>query len=194
MNKESKEYYGDFFYHTGNSFLGLDMHEIEHVVDILVGLRGRLFVIGSGGGAGHASHAAADFRNLCRIDAIAVYDNVSSLTALTNDYSYDLSIREYMKISKFDGNDCLFVFSVGGGTDEVSKNIVNAIIYAKESEAKIIGIVGRDGGKTKELADATILIKPSPGKFLTPITEGLQSLIWHMIITHPKLSKTQTKW
>lgn len=194
MKEQSDFFYQQFIYYSSNSLRDIDVDEVENVVDILAELKGRLFVIGSGGGAGHASHAAADFRNLCHIDAIAVYDNVSSLTALSNDLSFAESISKYLKVSKLNENDCLFVFSVGGGADGISENIVKALEYAKSVRANIIGIVGRNGGRTKELANATILIKPSPGIFLTPVTEGLQSLIHHMIITHPKLLKTITKW
>ena len=172
----------------------IDLSELEKMVDILCMNRemGRLFIIGSGGGAGHASHAACDFRKLCNIEAYAPYDNLSELTARANDEGFDTTIINWLKVSRFNEKDCIFVFSVGGGKDGVSENITKALRFAKGKSAKIIGIVGRDGGITKELADACILIQTKD--YVTPITEGLQAVVWHLLVTHPYLQLNSTKW
>lgn len=174
------------------STLLLDVADIEKAVNILSTLRGRLFIIGSGGGAGHASHAACDFRKLCHIEAYAPYDNVSELTARANDEGFDTTLINYLKVSKFNHNDCLLVISVGGGSSDVSLNLVRALRFAHSKTAKIIGIVGRDGGETKKYSDVCILIETKD--HVTPITEGLQAVIWHGIVSHPKLQKQSTKW
>jgi len=169
--------------------------DIEKVVNILFDVRrysGRLFIIGSGGGAGHASHAVCDFRKLCNFEAYAPYDNISELTARTNDEGFDTTIINWLKVSSFNQKDCIFVFSVGGGTEEVSQNIVKALRYARGMDAKIVGVVGRTGGITKELSDACILIETD--EHITPIVEGLQAVIWHLIVSHPKLQINKTVW
>ena len=176
----------------------IDTEEIEKSVELLYNLRerkGRLFVIGSGGGAGHASHATNDFRKICGIEAYAPYDNISELTARINDEGWNTTIVNWLKVSNFNYNDAIFVFSVGGGNNEffVSMNIVNAIKYSKEIGAKITGIVGRDGGITKELGNSIVLI-PEDSEYVTPLTEGFQSIVWHLMVSHPKLKKNYTKW
>jgi D-sedoheptulose 7-phosphate isomerase len=180
----------EFLLKVKNAIDLIDKEDILEAVNILSDLKGRLFVIGSGGGAGHASHAVCDFRKLCNIEAYAVYDNVSELTARTNDEGYETSISEWLKVSKLNSNDCLLIFSVGGGATGVSENINLALKEAKEKDAFIIGIVGRNGGNTKRLADACITIKTN--KFTTPITEGLQAVIWHLLVTI--LQKNKTVW
>lgn len=187
----------EFLEQVKESIDKLNIDEIDDVVRIINEAKengGRLFIIGSGGGAGHASHAVADFRKICEIEAYAPYDNISELTARVNDSpdGYMFSILDWLFVSKIDENDCLLVISVGGGTDDVSNNLVAAIQAAKSMEAKVVGIVGRDGGKTKELADACILIKTD--NYTTPITEGMQSVILHCMVTHPLLQKNKTKW
>jgi D-sedoheptulose 7-phosphate isomerase len=174
----------------------IDRDDIEKTVDILANIRetGRLFIIGSGGGAGHASHAVCDFRKLCNIEAYSPYDNVSELTARSNDEGFETSIEEWLKVSKFSSKDCIMVFSVGGGTSKISLNISRAVVYAYKMKAKIVGIVGRDGGVTKDLADACILIQTSARSFVTPITEGLQAVIWHLLVSHPKLKINNPVW
>jgi D-sedoheptulose 7-phosphate isomerase len=174
----------------------IDPSEIERMVDVLVNTRelGRLFIIGSGGGAGHASHAVCDFRKLCGIEAYAPYDNISELTARSNDEGYATSIEEWLKVSKLCSNDCLMVLSVGGGTVDVSRNISRALIYAKNIKSSIIGIVGDNGGITHELSQACIRIHTEHKFNMTPITEGLQAVIWHLLVSHPKLQIHKTKW
>lgn len=169
-----------------------DRIELLKMIDILEGLQGRLFIIGSGGGAGHASHAVCDFRKLCGIDALAPYDNVSFLSAVSNDKGYDHSIIDWLTISELNEKDCLFVLSVGGGQNGVSNNIIYALHLAKEMGAKIIGIVGKDGGKTKQLGDAVVVIPTKD--YTTAVVEGIQSVIWHCIANHPKLLKHNNKW
>jgi D-sedoheptulose 7-phosphate isomerase len=176
----------------------LDVNKIERVADILVGIRlrkGRLFIIGSGGGAGHASHAVCDFRKLCNIEAYAPYDNISELTARVNDEGWETSLLNWLLVSNLTNRDCIFVISVGGGSLEknISMNIVNAIQYANEIGANIIGIVGKDGGVTNDLGDV-ILIPTVNIENVTPLTEGFQSVIWHLLVSHPKLKINQTKW
>ena len=177
------------------SITKINILNIEKIVDILFDIRkynGRLFIIGSGGGAGHASHAVCDFRKLCNIESYAPYDNVSEITARANDEGFDTTIIEWLRVSNFNQKDCLFVLSVGGGTDIVSQNIVKALYFAQSMDAKIIGIVGRDGGITRNVADACVLIETK--EFVTPITEGIQSVILHLLCSHPQLQINKTKW
>lgn len=178
---------------------GLSTDDIESVVGILDrvrGSQGRLFLAGSGGGAGHASHASCDFRKLCGIEAYSVSDNVSELTARTNDDGWDTSYSDWLLASRISQNDCLFVFSVGGGSIEppVSTNLVNAIKVAKSVEAAVVGIVGRDGGALRKSADASVLIPTINPSLVTPQAEGFQAVIWHLIVSHPKLAVTEAKW
>jgi D-sedoheptulose 7-phosphate isomerase len=180
----------EFLKETIRVLSGLNLNNIQEVVRLLVSIKGRVFFIGSGGGAGHASHAAADFNKLCGIESYAPYDNVSLLTALTNDEGYHVSLERMLQMYNLDGDDCVFVISVGGGQQGVSDNIVHALGYAKDKGAKIIGIVGKDGGWTKIMGDACILIPESI--YLTAITEGVQAVLWHMIVTI--LSKHKPKW
>jgi len=173
--------------------------DIEAMADILHETRernGRLFLIGSGGGAGHASHAVCDFRKLGNFEAYAPYDNVSELTARVNDEGWDVTIINWLKVSRFRKGDCVFIFSVGGGNDEknISMNIVRVVQYAKEVGANIIGVVGKDGGFTKKMGDAVVLIPTINPEHITPLTEGFQAVIWHLLISHPKVQVNPTKW
>lgn len=177
----------------------INRHDIESVVTTLADTRekgGRLFLAGSGGGAGHASHAACDFRKLCQLESYCVTDNVSELTARTNDEGWDTAYSNWLRASRINSQDCLFVFSVGGGSIEppVSVNLVNAVKLAKEVGASIVGIVGRDGGALRQLATASILIPTVESQFVTPQAEGLQALMWHLIVTHPSLAASEAKW
>lgn len=177
----------------------INYNEIEKLTDVLSEIKdnnGRLFIIGSGGGSGHASHAVCDFRKLCNIEAYAPYDNISELTARVNDEGWEGTISNWLKVSKFNKNDCIFVFSVGGGSDEknISINIVSVVKYAKDIGAKVVGIVGKDGGFTKRVGDAVVLIPIINSCHITPLTEGLQAVIWHLLVSHPKLQVNQTKW
>jgi D-sedoheptulose 7-phosphate isomerase len=177
----------------------LDRAQIEAVVDVLAETRtrgGRLFLCGSGGGAGHASHAACDFRKLCEIESYAVTDNVSELTARINDEGWAASYADWLRASRLRGEDCLFVFSVGGGDVErhISVNLVEAMRLARERGARVTGVVGRDGGAVARFADACIVIPTVDAGLVTPQTEGLQAVMWHLIVSHPKLAANAAKW
>jgi D-sedoheptulose 7-phosphate isomerase len=177
----------------------LDLKKIDQVVQILKTIRdqqGRLFLIGSGGGAGHASHATCDFRKLGGFDAYCPLDNISELTARINDEGWDTSIANHLLVSRINSKDCLFVFSVGGGSEEknISINLVNAIKTAQKAGAKVVGIVGKDGGYTAKHAHACIVVPVVDPSLITPHTEGLQAVLWHLLISHPTLKMHQTKW
>jgi D-sedoheptulose 7-phosphate isomerase len=157
---------------------------------------GRLFILGVGGSAGHASHAVNDFRKICRFEAYTPTDNVSELTARVNDEGWDSCFSEWLKISRVTDKDAVLVFSVGGGNVEknVSVNLVRAIDHARNAGAKVFGIVGKDGGYTKQVADECVLIPVISGDRITPHTEGLAAVVWHLLVSHPALKVTQTKW
>ena len=157
---------------------------------------GRLFVLGVGGSAGHASHAVNDFRKLCGFEAYAPTDNVSELTARINDEGWDSSFVEWLRGSRLRRGDGVLVFSVGGGNRErnVSVNLVRALEHAREVGARIFGIVGRDGGTTRELADACVLIPSVAAERITPHTEGMAAVVWHLLVSHPELQRVTTKW
>jgi D-sedoheptulose 7-phosphate isomerase len=177
----------------------LDPEPIEQIATGLAAVRereGRLFILGVGGSAGHASHAVNDFRKICGIEAYTPTDNVSELTARTNDEGWDSTFVQWLRGSRLRADDALLVFSVGGGNVRmnVSTNIVAALELGKGLGASIYGIVGRDGGTTAELADACSVIPPLFPDHVTPITEGLCAVIWHLIVTHPALARTATRW
>ncbi len=177
----------------------IDTTEIEKMAVGLAKLReagGRLFILGVGGSAGHASHAVNDFRKICHIEAYTPTDNVSELTARINDEGWDTSFSESLVISKLSQKDALLIFSVGGGnvSKNVSVNLVKSIQLAKKREAKVYGIVGKDGGYTKECADACVVIPPLFSERITPHTEGLCAVLWHLLVSHPALKNTATKW
>ena len=157
---------------------------------------GRLFIIGSGGGAGHASHAVNDFRKIVGIECYSPTDNVSELTARINDDGWDTSYSNWLKLSRINKADGILVFSVGGGDLEksVSVNLVRCIQLAKEVGASVFGIVGRKGGYTKEMADACSIIPVVDNDLITPHTEGFQAVVWHLLVSHPALKAVQTKW
>jgi len=177
----------------------LDKNQIRKMVDYLVNLRtrnGRLFILGVGGGAGHASHAVNDFRKICGIESYAPTDNVSELTARVNDDGWDTSYVNWLRGCQLIEKDMIFVFSVGGGNleKEISVNIVNSLQFAKEVGAKICGVVGRDGGYTAKVADACVVIPPVNSDTVTPHTEGFQAVVWHLLVSHPELQKYEMKW
>lgn len=177
----------------------LDVTQIEKAVDLLAETRfneGRLFILGVGGSAANASHAVNDFRKIAGIEAYAPTDNVSELTARTNDEGWSTVFSKWLQTSKLKANDTLFILSVGGGNIEknVSPNLVAALQYAKQVGSKVLGIVGRDGGYTKQVADACVLIPTLNADNITPHAEAFQAVIWHLFVSHPKLKNTQTKW
>ena len=157
---------------------------------------GRLFILGVGGSAGHASHAVNDFRKICGFEAYTPTDNVSELTARVNDEGWDSCFSEWLKGSRVNASDALLVFSVGGGNVEknVSVNLVRAIDEARGRGARVFGIVGKDGGYTKQVADECVLIPVVSPDRITPHTEGLAAVVWHLLVSHPALKVRQTKW
>jgi D-sedoheptulose 7-phosphate isomerase len=177
----------------------LDAGTIEAVAHGLAGVRsagGRLFILGVGGSAGHASHAVNDFRKLCGFEAYAPTDNVSELTARVNDEGWDTCFVEWLRGSRLREGDGVLVFSVGGGNREknVSVNLVRSLELAKSVGAKVFGIVGRDGGFTKQVADACVLIPTVAAERTTPHTEGFAAVVWHLLVSHPELQRAPTKW
>lgn len=177
----------------------IDADEVDRVATGLASSReagGRLFILGVGGSAGHASHAVNDFRKICRFEAYTPTDNVSELTARVNDEGWDSCFSEWLKGSRINAKDAILVFSVGGGNVEknVSVNLVRAIDEARNAGAKVFGIVGKDGGYTKQVADACVLIPIVSTERITPHTEGLAAVVWHLLVSHPALKVTQTKW
>jgi D-sedoheptulose 7-phosphate isomerase len=157
---------------------------------------GRLFILGVGGSAGHASHAVNDFRKLCGFEAYAPTDNVSELTARTNDEGWETTFAAWLQGSRIGPNDGLLIFSVGGGDKDrnISANIVHAIDLAKSKGAAVTGVVGRDGGYTAKAGDAVVVIPPKYPDHVTPHTEGLAAVVWHLLVTHPLLKANATKW
>ena len=177
----------------------LDVEAIERVVAILAATRssgGRLFILGVGGSAANASHAVNDFRKIAGIEAYAPTDNVSELTARTNDEGWASVFEAWLKVSRLKPEDTLLVFSVGGGNVEknVSPNLVAALQFARQVGAKITGIVGRDGGFTATVADACVIVPTVNAVHTTPHSEAFQAVVWHLIVSHPALKQTETKW
>ena len=177
----------------------LDVGAIEKMVEQLVSLRqrgGRLFFLGVGGSAANCSHAVNDFRKIAGIEAYAPTDNVSELTARTNDEGWASVFIEWLKVSHLNDRDLLFVFSVGGGNVEknVSPNLVSALQYARQIGASVIGVVGRDGGYTAQVADACVVIPTVNPETVTPHSEAFQAVVWHLLVSHPALKAVSTKW
>lgn len=177
----------------------IDVASIEKMADLLATVKsegGRIFFLGVGGSAGNCSHAVNDFRKIVGIECYAPTDNVSELTARTNDDGWASVFVEWLKISKLRTNDVLFIFSVGGGNLEknISPNLVEAIKLAKSVGAKVTGVVGRDGGFTAQAADACVIVPTVNPDTITPHSEAFQAVVWHLLVSHPKLKANQTKW
>jgi D-sedoheptulose 7-phosphate isomerase len=177
----------------------LDVNAIEAIADLLARVKadeGRIFFLGVGGSAGNCGHAVNDFRKIVGIESYAPTDNVSELTARTNDEGWPTIFVEWLKVSKLKPKDALFIFSVGGGNLEknISPNLVEAIKYAKTVGAKVTGVVGRDGGYTAQAADACCIIPTVNAETVTPHSEAFQAVVWHLLVSHPKLKTHQTKW
>jgi len=177
----------------------MDVAAIEKMADLLATVKsvgGRIFFLGVGGGAGNCSHAVNDFRKIVGVESYAPTDNVSELTARANDEGWSSIFEEWLKISKITSNDAIFIFSVGGGNLEknISSNLVEALKYAKRVGAKITGVVGRDGGYTGRVADACVIVPTVNPNNITPHSEAFQAVIWHLLVSHPKLKANQTKW
>jgi D-sedoheptulose 7-phosphate isomerase len=176
----------------------VDGNQVDAIARELAALRerqGRLFILGVGGGAGHASHAVNDFRKLCLIESYAPSDNVSELTARTNDEGWETVYTEWLSVSRFSADDALLVFSVGGGSREhnTSTNLVSAIEKGHELGAKIFGIVGAPGGTLAQLADVAVIID-TPPDLKTPLVESFQAVVWHALVSHPELAAREGHW
>lgn len=177
----------------------IDVIAIEKMVALLASLRargGRLFFLGVGGSAANCSHAVNDFRKIAGIEAYTPVDNVSELTARTNDEGWESVFVSWLKGSRLHTRDMIFVFSVGGGSVEqnISPNLVLALKYARELGAQVVGVVGRDGGYTAQVADACVVVPTVNPENVTPHTEAFQAVVWHLLVSHPALKVVQTKW
>ena len=195
----SSAFTAEFLKESAQLIAALDGAVIDRVAGGLGAVRdagGRLFILGVGGSAGHASHAVNDFRKICAFEAYTPTDNVSELTARINDEGWDTSFSEWLRGSRLSAADAVLVFSVGGGNKEknVSVNLVRALEHAQAVKARICGIVGRDGGFTAQVADACVLIPTASPDRITPHTEGLCAVVWHLIVSHPSLKRVATKW
>lgn len=195
----TSDYVDRFLRETHAVVDGLDRNQIEATVDLLVGVRergGRLFFLGVGGGAGHASHAVNDFRKIAAIESYTPTDNVSELTARINDESWETSYTRWLEGSRLNERDLVFIFSVGGGDRErgISTNLVSAMDLAKARGAGVCGVVGRDGGHCARVADACIVIPVVSSDTITPHTEGFQAVVWHLLVTHPRVLAHGMKW
>jgi D-sedoheptulose 7-phosphate isomerase len=195
----ASEFTSKFLEESADLVRRLDADVIDRVATGLGNVRdggGRLFILGVGGSAGHASHAVNDFRKLCAFEAYAPTDNVSELTARVNDEGWDTSFSEWLKVSRVAAKDAVLVFSVGGGNREknISVNLVRALELARTVGAQIYGIVGKDGGFTAEAANACVIIPTASPDRITPHTEGLCAVVWHLLVSHPALKRAPTKW
>lgn len=193
------QYTTAFLAETVEIINGLDADDLDAMAEVIAATKrqnGRLFIAGSGGGAGHASHAVCDFRKLAGIEAYSVTDNVSELTARINDNSWADSYADWLTASRIRREDTLFVFSVGGGDAErkISENLVRAMDRAKEAGASVVGIVGRDGGYVAKVADAAVVVPTGNPANVTTQTEGFQALLWHLIVLHPALDSATPMW
>jgi len=184
---------------TSQTALAISAEMVESIVRVLKKIKadkGRIFFLGVGGSAANASHAVNDFRKLAGIESYAPTDNVAELTARTNDEGWTTVFSTWLKISNLNSKDCLFIFSVGGGDKErnVSVNLCEAIDYGRTVNCKILGITGRDGGYTGQMADICLIVPTINSQTVTPHTESFQSVIWHLLVSHPDLKSNATKW
>lgn len=184
---------------TAEILRALDAARIEALATGLAAVReggGRLFILGVGGSAGHASHAVNDFRKICGFEAYAPTDNVSELTARTNDDGWETTFVEWLRGSRLRRGDGVLVFSVGGGSlvPRISPNLVAALEHARDTGARVFGIVGKDGGFTAQVAEACVVVPPLVADRITPHTEGLCAVVWHLLVSHPALKQRQTMW
>ena len=195
----SDQHIDEYFQQVKTIVDQIDKQQIAALVQALVELRnggGRLFLLGVGGSAGNASHAVNDFRKLCALEAYAPTDNVSELSARINDEGWDGALAAWLKVSRLSSKDALLIFSVGGGNlaKKVSVNLIQAIDLARERQAKVFGVVGRDGGHTKLAGDVVVVIPPVDVKNVTPHSEAFQAVVWHCLVSHPDLQMAPTKW
>jgi D-sedoheptulose 7-phosphate isomerase len=193
------DYTRKYYEEVGAVSAGIDQETVDRMINILVDVRargGRLFILGVGGGAGHASHAVNDFRKICGIESYTPTDNVSELTARINDTGWATGFADWLRGSRIGAKDAVLVFSVGGGNERqnISANIVEALKVAKSVGANVLGVVGRDGGYTREVADACVVVPTVNPATVTPHTEAFQAVVWHGIVSHPKLLQNEMKW
>jgi D-sedoheptulose 7-phosphate isomerase len=189
----------DFFAGASDISRRLDAEKVEALANELAALRsrrGRLFILGVGGSAGNAGHAVNDFRKLCGIETYAPTDNVSELTARTNDEGWETVFVEWLKVSRLDPSDAVLVFSVGGGNLErnISPNLVSAVQYTKQVGAKVLGVVGKDNGYTAQVGDVVVVVPVVRDDMITPYSEAFQAVVWHCLVSHPALQAKPTKW
>lgn len=194
-----QEYIEAYLAQTAEIARRIDRSAVAQIIRFIRETRdcgGRLFLIGIGGGAGNCAHAANDFRKIAGIEAYAPTDNVSELTARANDEGWESIFVQWLRTSRLNSRDCIMVFSVGGGSVEkkISVNIVSAVAFAREQGARVIGIVGRDGGYTRQHADACVVVPTVDLETVTPHTESFQAVIWHLIVSHPDLKRHEMKW
>jgi D-sedoheptulose 7-phosphate isomerase len=193
-----EDYTSQYLMETARIAQSLDQSQINAMIEILADVRdtGRLFILGVGGSAGNASHAVNDFRKIVGIESYAPTDNVSELTARTNDEGWESVFAGWLAVSRLCAADVVMVFSVGGGDRDrnVSPNLVAALELAKDRGARIIGVVGRDGGHTARVADACVIIPPINPEAITPHSEAFQAVVWHLIVSHPRLKRNAMKW
>jgi D-sedoheptulose 7-phosphate isomerase len=192
-------YVDEYFSQASQIIQKIDKKAVEAMIKILLKTKkccGRLFILGVGGSAGNASHAVNDFRKIAGIEAYTPTDNVSELTARINDDGWDSAFANWLKISRIDSKDCVFILSVGGGSikKNISVNLVESLKLAKKAGASIIGIVGRDGGYTAEVADACVVIPIIDDRTITPHTESFQAVVWHLLASHPAMKAFNMKW
>jgi len=199
MTTVTNDFIETYFQQTAEICNKINKDDVNKLVSGLIALRnrnGRLFILGVGGSAGNASHAVNDFRKLCDIESYAPTDNVSELTARTNDEGWETVFAAWLRTSRANENDAVLVFSVGGGNEEhnVSMNLVEALKEAKERRLSIYGIVGRDGGYTAQVADVAIVVPTIDSTLVTPHAEAFQAIVWHCLVSHPELQTCKTKW
>ena len=195
----SDQHIDEYFQQVKTIVDQIDKQQIAALVRALVELRNggrRLFLLGVGGSAGNASHAVNDFRKLCALVAYAPTDNVSEFSARISDEGWDGALAAWLKVSRLSSNDAQLIFSVGGGNlaKKVSVNLIQAIDLARERQAKVFGVVGRDGGHTKMAGDVVVVIPPVDVKNVTPHSEAFQAVVWHCLVSHPDLQTAPTKW
>ena len=197
--KKNNNHVLNYFAHIGRLSSKINKNQIEYLAKAIVKIRknkGRLFFLGVGGSAGNCSHAVNDFRKICEIECYAATDNVSELTARINDDGWESVFANWLMVNNLNSKDAIFIMSVGGGNKQknVSVNLIKAIQFAKKRGAKVLGIVGRDGGYTKKVGDNVILIPTINKKLVTPYCESFHSMIWHCLVSHPILQKKKMKW
>ena len=199
QQNQSTGHAADFFSQSSAICAQIDVGKIEALASALDGVRergGRLFMLGVGGSAGNCSHAVNDFRKLCGIETYSPVDNVSELTARTNDEGWDTIFAGWLEVSRLNERDAIFIFSVGGGDAErnVSTNLVKAVDFARTRGAKVFGIVGKETGYTAKNGDVVVVVPQVKAEWVTPLSEAFQAVVWHCLVSHPALQVRKTKW